>query len=95
LICGDTRLCNLGEWDHIMELKELLESLVRALVDHPEDVNVREVKGDKTVILELRVNKDDMGQVIGKEGRTVQAIRTLLNGVATKLGVRVVFEILE
>ena len=78
-----------------MELKELLESLARALVDHPEEVNVREVKGEKTLVLELSVNKNDMGQVIGKKGRTAQAIRTLLNGVATKLGVRAVFEIIE
>ena len=78
-----------------MELKELLESLVRALVDHPEEVIVREVKGDKTLILELRVNKNDMGQVIGKNGRNAQAIRTILNGVAAKHGVLVVFEIVE
>ena len=78
-----------------MELKELLESLVRALVDHPEEVIVREVKGDKTLFLELRVNKNDMGQVIGKSGRNAEAIRTILYGVAAKLGVRVVFEIVE
>lgn len=68
-----------------MELKELLESLVRALVDHPEEVIVREVKGDKTLILELRVNKNDMGQVIGKKGRTAQAIRTILNEILSNV----------
>ncbi len=78
-----------------MEIKELLEYLARALVDHPEDVKVREVEGEKTLILEMRVNKNDMGQIIGKNGQIAKAIRTILNAVGAKLGVRTVFEIVE
>jgi len=78
-----------------MELKELLEHLARALVDHPEDVKVQEVKGEKVLILEVRVNKNDMGQIIGKRGHIAEAIRTVLNAVATKQGVRAVLEIVE
>ena len=78
-----------------MAIKELIEYLARSLVDHPDDVIVHDVQGEKTLVLELRVNQNDMGQIIGKNGRTAKAIRTLLNAAATKLGLRAVLEIIE
>lgn len=76
-------------------MKELVEYVAKALVDHPEDVNVTVVEGEKTKVLELRVHSNDMGQVIGKQGRTAKAIRTLLSAAATKLDIRAVLEIVE
>ena len=76
-------------------LKDLLEYIARVLVDHPEEVRVSEVRGQNTIVLALTVAKDDMGKIIGKEGRTAVAIRTLLNNVAMKIRRRCVLEILE
>lgn len=76
-------------------LKELVEYMARALVDKPEDVDVAEVDGEQTSVLELKVAKDDLGKVIGKQGRTAQAMRTILGAVSTKLKKRAVLEILE
>jgi len=76
-------------------MKELVEYVARALVDHPEDVSVRVVEGERTKVLELKVHPNDMGQVIGKQGRTAKAIRTLLSAAATKENVRAVLEIVE
>jgi len=76
-------------------MKELVEYIAKALVDHPEDVNVTVVEGEKTKVLELRVHPNDMGQVIGKQGRTAKAIRTVLSAAATKLDIRGVLEIVE
>jgi len=76
-------------------MKELVEYVARALVDHPDDVAVRVVEGERTRVLELRVHPNDMGQVIGKQGRTAKAIRTLLSAAATKENVRAVLEIVE
>jgi predicted RNA-binding protein YlqC (UPF0109 family) len=76
-------------------MKELLEYIAKALVDHPDDVNVTVIEGEKTKVLELRVHQNDMGQVIGKQGRTAKAIRTLLSAAATKLDIRAVLEIVE
>jgi predicted RNA-binding protein YlqC (UPF0109 family) len=76
-------------------MKELVEYVAKALVDHPEDVDVTVVEGEKTKVLELRVHSNDMGQVIGKQGRTAKAIRTLLSAAATKLDIRAVLEIVE
>ena len=59
-------------------MKELVESIARALVDHPEEVNVRSVEGSQATILELRVHPEDLGKVIGRQGRTAKAVRTLL-----------------
>ena len=75
--------------------KELVEFLVRNLVDHPEDVNVNMIEGEKSTILELRVASDDVGKVIGKQGRIAKAIRTILSACATKDGKRAVLEILD
>ncbi|MEE9519049.1 MAG: KH domain-containing protein [bacterium] len=76
-------------------LKELIYGIAKALVDHPELVQVNVVEGEKTTVIELRVAREDLGKVIGKEGRTAKAIRTILNAVATKLRRRAVLEILE
>ena len=77
------------------DLKGLIEHMAKALVDKPDDVSVRETDGEKTTILELRVAQDDLGKVIGKQGRTARSMRTILNAAGTKLGKRCVLEILE
>ena len=76
-------------------MKELIEYIARSLVDNPDQVQVREVEGEKTTVYELRVGDGDLGKVIGKRGRTARSIRTLLNAAATKIGKRAVLEILE
>ena len=76
-------------------LKNLVEFVAKALVDKPEEVQVTEVEGEQASILELRVAKEDLGKVIGKQGRTVRAIRTLLGAASSKAKKRVVLEILE
>lgn len=76
-------------------LKDLVEFVAKALVDKPEEVQVTEVEGEQASILELRVAKDDLGKVIGKQGRTVRAIRTLLGAASSKSKKRTVLEILE
>ena len=68
-----------------MEVKELVENLARALVDKPEEVVVHELKGTQTTVLELKVAKEDVGKVIGKQGRTARDIRTILNAAGMKL----------
>lgn len=78
-----------------MKVKELIEFIARALVDHPENVSVTELVGEKTAIFELRVHHDDLGKVIGKQGRTARALRTILTAASTKLRKRSVLEILE
>ncbi len=77
------------------ELKTLIEVLARALVDLPDQVEVHEIQGEQTTVLELKVAKEDLGKVIGKQGRTARAIRTILNGASTKLRKRSVLEIIE
>ena len=77
------------------ELKTLIEVMAKALVDKPDEVSVRETDGEKTTIIELRVAQDDLGKVIGKQGRTARSMRTILNAAGTKLGKRCVLEILE
>lgn len=76
-------------------MKELIEFLVKALVDDPTGVNITEVQGDKITLYELRVSKEDIGKVIGKKGRTASAIRTIINAVSTKQGKRAQLEIIE
>ncbi|MBI3557986.1 MAG: KH domain-containing protein [Deltaproteobacteria bacterium] len=79
----------------ISELKTLIEVLAKALVDLPDQVEVNEIQGEQTTVLELKVAKEDLGKVIGKQGRTARAIRTILNGASTKLRKRSVLEIIE
>ena len=76
-------------------MRELVESIARALVDNPEQVSVKEVEGEQTTVLELRVAQPDLGKVIGKQGRTARAIRTILGAAGMKLRKRFVLEILE
>ncbi len=78
-----------------MEEKKLVEFVVKALVDNPDDVDLKVVEGEKSTILELKVLPDDIGKVIGKHGRIAKAIRTIVNACATKSGKRVVLEILD
>ena len=76
-------------------MKELIEMIAKALVDVPDQVRVDEVVGEQTTVVELKVAKEDLGKVIGKQGRTASAMRTILNAAATKLRKRCVLEILE
>lgn len=76
-------------------MKELLELVAKALVDRPDEVTVTEVEGEQTTVLELKVAEDDLGKVIGKQGRTARAMRTILAAAGMKLKKRVVLEILE
>ncbi|MCA1795248.1 MAG: KH domain-containing protein [Desulfotignum sp.] len=76
-------------------MKELIEYIAKALVDNPEQVEVSEVVGDQTSVLELKVAKEDLGKVIGKQGRSARAMRTILSAASTKLKKRTVLEIIE
>ncbi len=77
------------------ELAQLIETIARSLVDFPEKVQVNEIVGENTTVIELKVAKEDVGKIIGKQGRTAQAVRTVLNGASTKLRKRTVLEIVE
>lgn len=76
-------------------MRALVESMAKSLVDHPEEVKVTEIDGEKTTVFELRVALNDLGKVIGKQGRTARAMRTILGAAGTKIGKRCVLEILE
>ncbi len=76
-------------------MRELIEFVAKALVDNPDAVEVREVEGEQTSVLELKVAKEDLGKVIGKQGRTARAMRTILSAASTKIRKRAVLEILE
>ena len=76
-------------------LKELIEYIAKALVDNPDQVRVSEIEGEKTSVSELNVAKDDLGKVIGKQGRTARAMRTILSATSTKVKKRAVLEIIE
>jgi predicted RNA-binding protein YlqC (UPF0109 family) len=79
----------------MIELKDIVTYIIKALVDDQDKVEVNEIAGDKSVIYELRVGEGDLGKVIGKEGRTARAIRTIIAAAAMKMGKRTVLEILE
>ncbi len=76
-------------------MKELIEHIAKALVDNPDAVEVNEVEGQQTSVIELKVAKEDLGKIIGKQGRTARAMRTILSAASTKLKKRAVLEILE
>ena len=76
-------------------MKELVKYIAQALVDYPDQVSVTEVEGNQTSVLELKVAKEDLGKVIGKQGRTARAIRTLLSAASAKVKKRTVLEIIE
>ena len=76
-------------------MKELVECMSKALVDNPDQVEVTEIVGEHTLVIQLKVAKEDMGHIIGKKGRNAQAMRLILNAASVKLWKRVVFEIIE
>jgi len=76
-------------------LKDLVEFMAKSLVDRPEEVEVVEVIGEQTTVVELKVAREDLGKVIGKQGRTARSMRTILNAASTKLQKRSVLEIVE
>ena len=78
-----------------MQMKELIEYMARALVDTVEDVEVREIVGEQSSVIELRVAREDLGKVIGKQGRTARAMRNILSAASTKLMKRAVLDIIE
>jgi predicted RNA-binding protein YlqC (UPF0109 family) len=79
----------------MMEIKDLIEYIAKVLVDSPDQVRVTELEGKQTSVIELRVAKEDLGKVIGKQGRTARAMRTILGAASTKMKKRSVLEILE
>jgi len=78
-----------------MEMKDLIAYIAKSLVDNPDAVEVSEVGGEQTSVIELRVAKEDLGKVIGKQGRTARAMRTILSAASTKIHKRAVLEIIE
>ncbi|MBN2254789.1 MAG: KH domain-containing protein [Deltaproteobacteria bacterium] len=76
-------------------MKDLIKYMAQALVDNPDDVDVSEVIGEQTSVIELRVAKEDLGKVIGKQGKTAKAMRTILSAASSKLHKRAVLEIIE
>ncbi|MEE8552021.1 MAG: KH domain-containing protein [Desulfobacterales bacterium] len=76
-------------------MKELIKYIAKALVDFPEQVDVAEVEGNQTSVLELKVAQEDLGKVIGKQGRTARAMRTILSAASAKIKKRTVLEIIE
>lgn len=76
-------------------MKELVQYLAKSLVNNPDAVEVKEAEGDAALVLELRVAKEDLGRIIGKQGRTAKSIRTILNAAASRTNRRVVLEIVE
>lgn len=76
-------------------MKEILESIAKSLVDTPNEVQITEINGDKTIIFELRCNAKDVGKIIGKSGKTVGAMRTILNSMASKQGRKAILEVVD
>ena len=76
-------------------VRELIETMAKALVEYPDQVNVSEIAGEHALVIELRTAKGDLGKIIGKKGRNAQAIRTILNAASAKLRKRVVLEIID
>ena len=79
----------------LSELAKMIEYMAKMLVDLPDQVEVNEIAGENTTVIELKVAKEDLGKIIGKQGRTARAVRTVLNGASTKLRKRTVLEIIE
>ena len=76
-------------------MKELIEYVVKTLVDHPDDLRITEIEGERTIVFELRCHPEDVGKVIGKSGKTVGALRTLLSTVAARQNRRAMLEVVE
>ncbi len=81
--------------DEGKKLRDLIKFIAQALVDRPGEVEVSEVEGEKTSVIELKVAKEDLGKVIGKQGKTARAMRTILSAASTKIRKRAVLEIIE
>jgi predicted RNA-binding protein YlqC (UPF0109 family) len=79
----------------LSELSKMILYMAKMLVDLPDQVSVNEIAGENTTVIELKVAKEDLGKIIGKQGRTARAVRTILNGASTKLRKRTVLEIVE
>jgi hypothetical protein len=79
----------------LLDMKDLIAYIAKALVDRPEEVAVTEIEGEQTSVIELKVAKEDLGKVIGKQGRTARAMRTILSAASTKINKRSVLEIIE
>jgi uncharacterized protein len=79
----------------VVSMKELIKFIAQALVDNPDKIDVTEVQGEQASVIELRVAKEDLGKVIGKQGKTAKAIRTILSAASAKVHKRVVLEIIE
>jgi len=79
----------------VTEMKQFIEFVAKSVVDHPNEVSVTEAESDQTLILELRCNKEDAGKIIGRGGRTIKALRTLLVTAGAKQGVRAVLELVD
>jgi predicted RNA-binding protein YlqC (UPF0109 family) len=77
------------------KLRDLVEQIAKVLVDKPEAVQINEIEGEQTTVIELKVAKEDLGKIIGKEGKTAKAMRTILGAAGSKLKKRVVLEIIE
>ncbi len=76
-------------------MKELIEYISKTLVDHPEELRITEIEGERTIVFELRCNPEDVGKIIGKSGKTIGAIRTLLSTIAARQNRRAVLEVVE
>ena len=76
-------------------MKELVEMLVKALVDNPDKVDIREITGEKNVMFEVRVSEEDVGKVIGKSGKTINALRTIMRAATSKENKKVIVEIIQ
>ena len=76
-------------------MKDLITMIARSLVDKPDQVDVKEIRGDQSMIFELRVAKEDIGKIIGKQGGTIKAIRTILNAASAKMKKRSTLEVIE
>ncbi len=76
-------------------MKELIEFIARSLVDHPDDIKITEIDGERTIVFELRCHKDDIGKIIGKSGKTVGAIRVILSTMAAKNNQRAMLEVVD
>ncbi|MBR4190445.1 MAG: KH domain-containing protein [Kiritimatiellae bacterium] len=76
-------------------MKELVEYISKTLVDHPEELRITEIEGERTIVFELRCNPEDVGKIIGKSGKTIGAVRTLLSTVAARQNRRAVLEVVE
>ena len=78
-----------------MELKQVVENLIKRLVSEPDQVEVQENQGERTLVFEIRVAKDDMGRVIGKRGKTIEALRTIISAFGVKIKKRCILQLIE